>query len=90
MNGEDPIKNTNIEQDIQELEAIDKQISDLVQRRYNLVDRIQEKHHYTGNRMQTEKDWYEGSIRGNPVPDRNEEAPEYSSDTGPAPSRGRW
>jgi len=74
MNGADAKQaETSIEQDMRELEEVGKAITELVERRYRVVDRIQEKHRRTSMRMQQETDWYEGTIRGNPVPDRASE-----------------
>lgn len=72
---------TSMEQDIQELEVIDKHLSELVEKRYSLVDRIQAKHRRNHERMSAEREWFEGSIRGNPVPERDSEgaiAPDFN------------
>jgi hypothetical protein len=90
-NGADAkVAETSIEQDMQELSEVGKAIFELVERRYRIVDRIQEKHHRTNQRMQSEADWYEGTIRGNPVPDRNSEVSIAPKDPYTEPSGRNW
>ena len=77
-------RDTAIEQDFMELKEISSAIDELILRRYKVIDRIEQKHAQNNEQIQSNKDWYEGQVRCNQVPDRN-----YASEE-PTVQRGRY
>jgi hypothetical protein len=63
-----------IEDDFQVLSELDERIDSLIQERYKRIDMINAQHYANAAKIQERTDWFEGTVRGNPVPERGEQA----------------
>lgn len=66
----------SIEDDLNRLHDLDNQIKGLITRRTELVKMVTERIHKSKDRLYASEEWFEGSVRGNPVPDRGDECVE--------------
>lgn len=62
-----------VEDDLVQLHELDDRIRELIQLRNERVKMINEQIHLNKERLYASEEWFEGSVRGNPVPDRGGE-----------------
>lgn len=77
-----------IEDDFKILRELDDRIAELIQERHQRIDMIREQHARNSSKLQDHEDWFEGSVRCNPVPDRGANVA-YDMPTERAPYNGR-
>lgn len=73
-----------IEQMVEALHKADQDIAERIARRHDLFDRLQEQTRGLNRVVQERADWFEGNVRGNPVPER------AGMDISPGPTTGRY
>lgn len=64
-------KDRYIEDDFKILRDIDARIAELIAQRHERMDTINAQHRANSERIIEHTDWFEGSVRCNPVPDRS-------------------
>lgn len=65
-------KDRHIEDDLKLLSELDAQIAELISKRHERIDMIKAQQDTNRRRIQDHDDWFEGSVRCNPVSDRAE------------------
>lgn len=83
ISNEAVIKDRYIEDDLKLLAELDAQIAELISQRHERIDMIKAQQDKNRTRIQNHDDWFEGSVRCNPVPDRGEDSefiPGYNGD----------
>ena len=63
-----------LEDDLRVLTDIEGQISDLLRARDERLQNIKDSHFNYKERIQASEDWFEGYVKGNPVPERGGES----------------
>lgn len=75
-----PTKARYVEDDLQQLYAVDAQIRDLIQKRFAIVSDIKKQNANNVEAVTSSDDWFEGELRGQPRPERptmNQERPNW-------------
>jgi hypothetical protein len=84
-----PSKDTRfIEDDLNALAELDNKIAELITQRAERREVILIQMKKNNERLNASEDWFEGSVKGNPTPDRGEESV-MAYDPGPT-TRGRY
>lgn len=64
-------RDSAIEENLNQLKDLDDAIRDLISRRSKLVTQIREQNNRNSERVNISDDWFEGDLRGRPVPSRD-------------------